>query len=142
MATGKKYDGDKAPLVQGCLAYFPAALNAVAMVSKFGKEKYQTTYAERNWYQLDDAENRYTDALARHLVRTPDDLYDEESQLLHAAHAAWDALARLELLLSKSQVFLSSGKPNLLELQAEAEKRAGKAPRHPYNCVCDDCLPF
>lgn len=94
---GKKYDNNKAPIVQGCLHYFPNALQAVANVSKFGATKYNVPYSDKNWARLDDAINRYTDALGRHLVAT--DTYDPESDLLHAAHAAWDALARLELIL-------------------------------------------
>jgi len=41
----------------------------------------------------------YGDALARHIMNESQGLYDEESGMLHAGHAAWNALARLEKLL-------------------------------------------
>lgn len=98
--TGKKFDGGKAPLVQGCLNYFPKALMAVAMVSKYGAEKYKVPYTDKNWAKLENALARYTDGDARHLLgEAIDGLYDPESHLLHAAHHLWNAAARLELLL-------------------------------------------
>lgn len=100
-SAGKKHDTGKAPVAQGLFQYFPAALKAVALVSKYGAQKYDLTYAERNWAKVEDAKKRYSDALARHVVdsQTPSGQYDEESKLLHIAHAAWDALAVLELTL-------------------------------------------
>jgi hypothetical protein len=97
---GKKLDQGKSPLLQGCLAYFPKALLAVADVSAYGAKKYNVPYADKNWERVPDATARYSDALARHiLAESFDGLVDPESQLKHAAHAAWNALARLELLL-------------------------------------------
>ena len=43
--------------------------------------------------------DRYSDALVRHLVAESFEKFDNDSQILHAAHAAWNALARLELML-------------------------------------------
>lgn len=94
---GRKDDSEKAPLVQGCLNYFPLALNAVAMISKFGATKYKTSFAEKNWLHVDNGIARYTDACGRHLIT--DEVCDSDSNYLHAAHCAWDALARLELIL-------------------------------------------
>lgn len=104
---GKKFDGGKSPLTQGCLSYFPSALQAVAIVSEYGKDKYETTFAERHWYYVPGAVERYADGLSRHIVKeTLEGLHDDESGLLHAAHAAWNALARLELLLENEGVAL------------------------------------
>lgn len=100
--TGKKYDGGKAPLWQGCMDYFPDALLAVALISKYGLEKYELEYADHNWKQVEGALPRYLDADGRHLLKVND--YDPESQMLHAAHHAWNALAALQLILE-------SGKP-------------------------------
>lgn len=101
MSEGKKFDAGKAPLVQGCLHYFPKALLAVAQVSAYGAKKYNVPFSDKNWSRLHDAFNRYGDADGRHLIyEAIDGLYDPESKLLHAAHHAWDALARLELLLA------------------------------------------
>ncbi len=99
MSEGKKFDAGKSPVVQGCLHYFPAALLAVGKVSEYGANKYDVSYSDKNWGRLHDAFNRYTDGLGRHLLLEGQDLWDDESNLLHAAHAAWNALARLELLL-------------------------------------------
>jgi hypothetical protein len=107
--TARKYDAGKAPVVQGCFAYFPRALEAVAHVSDYGRTKYATTFAERNWFYLPDGVNRYTDGLGRHLLKEmTEGTWDEESGLAHAAHAAWNALARLESMLSTEGVSLRS----------------------------------
>lgn len=101
MGTGKKFDSDKAPIVQGLFNYFPNALLAVAEVSKYGKEKYNVEYEDQNWRGVANGFTRYTDAAGRHLVmESLEGLYDSESRLMHAAHMAWNALARLEFLLS------------------------------------------
>lgn len=119
---GKKFDADKAPLLQGCLAYFPKALFAVASVSAYGAKKYAVPYHDRNWMRLKDAFNRYGDGDARHLVYEHiDGLYDPESQLLHAAHHAWNALARLELLLDTG---VSVGPPSPPPTDSQAASRA------------------
>lgn len=92
---GIKYDGGKAPIWRGALSYFPKAIEAVAEVSQFGANK----YAWKGWEKVDDGFNRYSDALLRHLSKEAVELYDLDSKLLHAQHTAWNALARLELLL-------------------------------------------
>lgn len=100
MSKGKKYDQEKAPIVRGCLHYFAKALIAVSLISKYGAEKYDVDFSEQNWREVDDGYNRYTDADGRHLLgEAIDGLYDSESDYLHAAHHAWDALARLEKML-------------------------------------------
>jgi hypothetical protein len=46
--------------------------------------------------------NRYTDAMLRHMLEEfSGHDHDEETELLHAAHTAWNALAILELKLRK-----------------------------------------
>lgn len=137
MSVGRKFDSGKAPLVQGCLQYFPNALAAVAQVSDFGRRKYDTTFEARNWYDLEGGLDRYTDALGRHITTT--DTYDSESQLLHRAHAAWDALAALELALSKHHHSLRSGLPDILEERPAGYTACTGSP----TCTCPACdLPF
>lgn len=95
-----KLDGGKAPIYRGCLGYFPRAISAVATVSAFGASK----YAWNGWRGVDDGVNRYTDAMVRHLgYEAEGEVLDPDSGLRHAAHAAWNALARLELLLSQEE---------------------------------------
>lgn len=95
---GAKLDAGKAPVLRGALGYFPRALIAVAEVSAVGARK----YAWNGWESVPDGAARYGDALARHiLAETIDGPCDKDTELLHAAHTAWNALARLELLLRK-----------------------------------------
>ncbi|MDR5772066.1 MULTISPECIES: dATP/dGTP diphosphohydrolase domain-containing protein [unclassified Caballeronia] len=94
--AGAKLDAGKAPVLRGALGYFPRALTAVAEVSEIGARK----YTWNGWESVPDGAERYGDALARHiLAENIDGSHDADTGLLHAAHAAWNALARLELLL-------------------------------------------
>ena len=110
MSAGKKYDAGKAPVVQAVGWYFPRALMAVAQVSAAGAKKYNVEFEDKNWSRLDGAFKRYTDGLGRHLLLEGLEQYDtgrfdptgqSGTQLLHAAQTAWNALARLELLLEE-----------------------------------------
>lgn len=99
--AGKKFDAGKAPVAQGFDAYFPKAKAAVANISRFGKEKYNVEYADKNWTRVEGGAARYEDALARHSdAHLGGELYADDSRLLHAAHRAWNAMATLELMLS------------------------------------------
>lgn len=90
---GAKLDAGKVPILQGALEYFPNALREVAQVSYVGAKK----YTWKGWETVPDGVNRYGNALARHLLAT--ELYDADTGMLHAAQVAWNALARLELML-------------------------------------------
>lgn len=75
---------------------FSAALWQVSRVGTFGAAK----YTPNGWKEVEGGIDRYTDAMARHLLaEAMGEEFDSESKLLHAAHAAWNALARLELIL-------------------------------------------
>ncbi|MFW1676430.1 dATP/dGTP diphosphohydrolase domain-containing protein [Pontibacter sp. JAM-7] len=75
---------------------FPLALMAVGEVGTYGANK----YTDNGWKQVPDGINRYTDAMYRHLfAEAAGQLTDSDTELLHAAHAAWNALARLNLML-------------------------------------------
>jgi len=101
---GAKLDAGKSPVFQGAISYFPRALVSVAGVSAYGANK----YAWKGWEKVADGYNRYSNALGRHLAKEGiEGLYDQEilndpkfpGKILHAAQVAWNALARLELLL-------------------------------------------
>jgi hypothetical protein len=99
-APGAKMDAGKAPIMQGVLQYFPRAINAVSMVSLVGAKK----YAWKGWESVPDGVNRYGDALGRHiLAENIEGPVDADTQQLHAAQQAWNALARLELILRESE---------------------------------------
>lgn len=96
---GIKYDGGKSAVFRGCLAYFPRAMEAVAAVSQFGASK----YAWNGWRGVDDRLNRYSDAMVRHLTsEAKGENLDPDSGLPHRAHAAWNALATLEIILQEA----------------------------------------
>ena len=94
--AGSKLDAGKPCVYRGAIAYFPRAIEAVAAVSTFGASK----YTWKGWETVPDGFERYSDALGRHLIAEGSgEVLDSGSDLLHAAHVAWNALARLELLL-------------------------------------------
>src|SRR5438034_6047571 len=100
MASGQKFDKDKAPAYQGVLAYFPRALKAVAFVSNAGARKYSDGQYPTQWREVPNGINRYSDAMARHIfLEGEGEVHDPETGMLHAAQVAWNALARLELYL-------------------------------------------
>jgi hypothetical protein len=80
------------------LLAFARALDAVAQVGTFGANK----YTDNGWLSVPNGESRYTDALLRHLLAEGQgEALDPESGLPHASHAAWNALARLDLYLRR-----------------------------------------
>lgn len=93
-APGAKLDAGK-PRVGLVLRGFSRALLEVSKVGTFGANK----YSDNGWKEVPNAKSRYDDATWRHLLQEELDSVDEESGLLHAAHAAWDALATLEKIL-------------------------------------------
>lgn len=102
---GAKLDAGKNRL--GLILYgFPRALEAVGHLSTFGAKK----YSPHGWRAVPDGFERYTDALLRHLLAEGrGELLDRDSNLSHAAAVAWNALARLELCLSR----VSDARPDI-----------------------------
>ena len=94
---GAKLDAGKPAVGRGCLHYFPRALTAVAELSTKGAKK----YSWKGWAEVPDGIHRYSDALARHELRIEDDFTrrDPDTDVLEATAVAWNALARLELVL-------------------------------------------
>lgn len=98
---GAKLDWGKEPVLQGVFEYFPRALLAVAKVSEFGAKK----YSWGGWGPVPDGVTRYGNAQARHALKAViDGPIDPDSGLYHAAHEAWNALAKLELILRAEAV--------------------------------------
>jgi hypothetical protein len=92
-APGAKLDAGKPDC--SLLLDFGLALRAVAEVGTYGAKK----YSRGGWMQVPEGEVRYTAALMRHLLAESSSPVDEDTGLLHAQHAAWNALARLEFML-------------------------------------------
>lgn len=97
MDNGIKYDNNK-PRLGEMVCDFKLPLLELCKVWEFGADK----YSKSNWKLLDNGVDRYTNAMLRHLVAEDSDLYDDESGYLHAAHIAFNALARL-YFISKEQ---------------------------------------
>ena len=92
---GAKLDAGKVRM-ELVIAGFARALLEVGKVATHGAAK----YTPNGWRAVPDGQSRYTDAMYRHLLAEhTGQVNDPDSQLLHAAHTAWNALARLELLL-------------------------------------------
>lgn len=95
-AGGAKLDAGKSPVRRGLLEYFPRACLAVAEISQFGASK----YSWNGWETVPDGVARYGDAEVRHICNAAiEGPMTHDSAKLHAAHEAWNSLARLELIL-------------------------------------------
>lgn len=81
------------------LLMFGRALSEVAAVGTFGAKK----YSRGGWQSVPNGRVRYTAAMLRHLLKEDSEEVDEDIGLLHAAAVAWNALARLELILRERE---------------------------------------
>lgn len=96
---GAKVDAGKVRmhLITGGMA---RAITEVAKVGTFGAAK----YTDGGWVDVPDGFRRYEDAQQRHAAdRHRGEMLDKESQLLHLAHEAWNALAKLDLHLRENE---------------------------------------
>ncbi|QJB21883.1 hypothetical protein KNU94_gp49 [Xanthomonas phage FoX2] len=98
-APGIKSDSDKhRPTL--IFRHMPNAIAAVIECGEFGAKKYDEHPMRCNWDKVEGGLQRYTDAMLRHqLAELGGEDRDSDSRLLHAAHAAWNSLARLELII-------------------------------------------
>jgi hypothetical protein len=100
---GAKLDAGKPSVFRGLFDYFPRACLSVSEVSTIGAKK----YAWKGWEVVPDGISRYSDALARHLLaESIEGFYDSGPKgigVLHAAQVAWNAMARLELILREQE---------------------------------------
>ncbi len=97
---GAKMDGGKQrPAL--VLGGFARALEDVVRVGTYGAAK----YTDNGWLEVPQGEQRYADAMHRHLLRhMTGEVLDSESGIPHLAHAAWNILALLELSQRAEQV--------------------------------------
>lgn len=96
-SAGAKLDAGKPDA--SLLLMFGRALVEVSAVGTFGARK----YSRGGWQHVSDGANRYTAAMLRHLLAENEGPIDGESGLRHAAQVAWNALARLELILREEK---------------------------------------
>lgn len=81
------------------LGDFRFALLEVAKVGTMGAEK----YSPHGWLSVPNGFEEYSEAMLRHWLAEHIETVDPESNLVHAAHLAWNALARLELLIRQER---------------------------------------
>lgn len=80
------------------LGGFARALIEVCKVGTYGAVK----YSDNGWMEVPNGEDRYDDAKLRHWLKEKSgEACDADTELAHAAHEAWNALARLDLMLRK-----------------------------------------
>ena len=79
------------PLARGLLDYFPAALAAVAAVSKAGNDKHNPG---QEMHHARGKSTDHADCIMRHLVDRG--TVDQEDGMRHTAKVAWRALALLQ----------------------------------------------
>lgn len=99
MKEGTKYDNGKLRLAE-MIIDFRIAMEELCKVWEFGANKYEKS----NWKKLANPVDRYTNAMLRHLLAEETNLVDDESNLLHAAHIAFNALARLYFIARNKKV--------------------------------------
>lgn len=101
--AGAKLDAGKPDM--SLLGYFGKALEAVAEVGTAGARK----YTRGGWQSVDDGINRYTAAMLRHFFKEQYEEGDGDlrpylgKDVLHASQVAWNALARLEMILREKE---------------------------------------
>ena len=96
---GAKLDAGKNRLGLVLLG-FSRALVEVGKVGTYGALK----YTDDGWVQVANGKQRYTDAMLRHLLaEASGKTYDKDTGIVHAAHTAWNALARLDLMLREAE---------------------------------------
>lgn len=102
--SGAKLDAGKNRLGL-VLGGFSRALQEVGKVGTHGANK----YTDNGWIDVPNGHERYTDAMLRHWIEEAAGVScDKDTNLAHAAHLAWNALARLELALIEAEA-LESG---------------------------------
>lgn len=78
---------------------FPRALLKVAEVTTYGANK----YSPGGWEKVPEGTLRYDDAKGRHLLSGYIEECDQDTEIEHLAHEAWNALATLELKLREKE---------------------------------------
>jgi hypothetical protein len=100
---GAKLDAGKPDM--SLLLMFGKALHATMDVGTGGKIK----YSRGGWQNVNDGINRYTAAMLRHVFQEHYEEMDKDlvnylgRETYHAAAVAWNALARLELMLREKE---------------------------------------
>lgn len=128
------------------LGGFARALEEIGMVGTAGAEKYSLN----GWMKVPEGIERYTDAMERHWLKEckgekfdPDLTKRTGKNIHHAACLAWNALARLDLIIREEEKFVTLPPtfPEKCNIK-ENGSICGKMKIHSKTCDYDDtpCL--
>lgn len=93
--TGVKDDATK--IQTDLLLDFGLALMAVADLATIGAK----LYTKNGWKKVPDGITRYSAAMVGHLLRESFEEKDPQTQISHTVAVAWNALAKLQLLIEE-----------------------------------------
>lgn len=97
--TGRKIGKVRMDLV---MQDMPRAIESLARVMTWALES--KGYKESDWLHVPDGERVYSGGLHRHDNKEKrGQEFDDESGLEHAIHTAWNAMARVELILRRKE---------------------------------------
>lgn len=94
---GAKFDQGKIRVA--LLKRFGLALLAVADLTTGGAKR----YTKHGWADVCDGIERYDDAMLRHVFKEMFEELDPDMNQPHAVSEAWNALARLQLLIEQNE---------------------------------------
>lgn len=97
---GFKQDNGK-PIVGDLLRVFSKTIMAIGDCMSYNSK----THPEPDdWKNLDNGQNRLTNAMIRHLLKYMNGTeFDEDDNIPHLVHVAWNALAICELYLMEKE---------------------------------------
>lgn len=104
------------PVFDGCIAYFPDALNLVAEVSRVGNEQHNPGQP-MHWAYGKSMDHK--SSCVRHLEDSGE---LDTDNLLHDAKAAWRALANLQTILEKRDPVLHARRQAQRDAAARGER--------------------
>jgi hypothetical protein len=114
LTQGVKHNKFKVPLDIVQTRQFPKALQALALATAFGNNKYKETDKDfLNFKRVDGGSQTYFDAAARHNSERGE--VDEDSGLPHVIHAVWDMMAALEIYIEESGINIKDFSKKYLE---------------------------
>ena len=98
-ATKEKYS--KPPAARGVVTRFPRAILELAKLSQFGTTKHEVSIDDVSYRDIPDGEGVLLDAQVRHICQEAitGEVNEDDGGHLHATQDAWNALARLEIIL-------------------------------------------
>ncbi len=98
-ATKEKYS--KPPAARGVVTRFPRAILELAKLSQYGTTKHEVSIDDVSYRDIPDGEGVLLDAQVRHICQEAitGEVNEDDGGHLHATQDAWNALARLEIIL-------------------------------------------